>query len=149
MLEEAKLAKAKFIAKPKEKLSPKTPLIFNRCILTQEDNNIALHQREQGKKLQTIDIDLSKAEMHKSYIIQRACKVYIASIYQLEATFDILVVAQHQEPSKDKVVALNKRLKWQMENIDQGLIYIPLDLSTAKLYIFVDRSFANNKDFSF
>ena len=35
-----------------------------------------------------------------------------------------------------------------MKNIDQGLIYITLDLPSAKLYIFIDRSFANNKDLS-
>jgi len=35
-----------------------------------------------------------------------------------------------------------------MENIDRGITYVPLDLSTAKLYVFVDGSFANNKDLS-
>jgi hypothetical protein len=35
-----------------------------------------------------------------------------------------------------------------MENIDRGITYVPLDLSTAKLYIFVNRSFTNNKDLS-
>jgi hypothetical protein len=43
---------------------------------------------------------------------------------------------------------LNKRLKWQIKNIHRGLKYIRLELSTAKLYVFVDGSFANNKDFS-
>jgi hypothetical protein len=35
-----------------------------------------------------------------------------------------------------------------MENIDRGITYVPLDLSTAKLYVFVDGSFINNKDLS-
>ena len=35
-----------------------------------------------------------------------------------------------------------------MENIDRGITYIPLDLSTVKLYVFVDGSFVNNKDLS-
>jgi hypothetical protein len=30
--------------------------------------------------------------------------------------------------------------------MDQGLIYILLDLATAKLFVFVDSFFANNKD---
>ena len=56
--------------------------------------------------------------------------------------------AQHQSPSNDDIVRLNKRLKWQMDNLERGLIYIPLDLSTTKIFIFVDGSFANNKDLS-
>lgn len=58
------------------------------------------------------------------------------------------VAAQHQDPSKDDVAALNKRIKWQMEHLDRDIKYIPLQLSTAKLFVFVDGSFANNKDFS-
>jgi hypothetical protein len=35
-----------------------------------------------------------------------------------------------------------------MENQSRGLIYLPINLSTAKLFVFVDGSFANNKDLS-
>jgi hypothetical protein len=35
-----------------------------------------------------------------------------------------------------------------MTHIDRGIKYIVLDLPTAKLFVFVDKSFANNKDFS-
>jgi hypothetical protein len=35
-----------------------------------------------------------------------------------------------------------------MTHIDRGIRYIALDLPTAKLFIFVNRLFANNKDFS-
>ena len=45
-------------------------------------------------------------------------------------------------------MALNKRLKWQLEHLDRGLTYIPLDISTVKLFTFIDGSFANNKDYS-
>jgi hypothetical protein len=48
----------------------------------------------------------------------------------------------------DDVRTLNKRLEWQMMNLDRGIKYIPLDLQRTKLFVFVDRSFANNKDFS-
>ena len=58
------------------------------------------------------------------------------------------MVAQHQEPSKDNASALNKRLKWQMDHLDRGLTYVTLDVPTAKLFVFVNGLFANNKDFS-
>ena len=47
-----------------------------------------------------------------------------------------------------EVAALNKRLQWQLSNLNRGLVYIPLDLKSAKLFVFVDGSFANNKDLS-
>jgi hypothetical protein len=32
--------------------------------------------------------------------------------------------------------------------MDKGIKYIALDLLTTKLFVFVDKSFTNNKDFS-
>jgi hypothetical protein len=59
-IEDEELTRAKFSAKPKELLSPETPLIFNGCILTQKEGDaVELRQKEQGKKLKTVN---SKAE---------------------------------------------------------------------------------------
>ena len=69
-------------------------------------------------------------------------------ICQPEALFDLLVAAQHQQPSDEDIKALNKRLKWQLDNLDRGLRYMDLDLDHTKLFVFVDGSFANNKDLS-
>ena len=35
-----------------------------------------------------------------------------------------------------------------MNHLNQGLFYMSINLSTAKLFVFVDGLFANNKDFS-
>src|SRR6266700_2147901 len=43
---------------------------------------------------------------------------------------------------------LNKQLKWQIKNINRGIKYITLDLEHIKLFIFINGSFINNKDFS-
>ena len=42
--------------------------------------------------------------------------------------------------------ALNVRIKWQMENPERGITFVPLDLERTKLYVFTDGSFANNTD---
>jgi hypothetical protein len=62
-IKDNKLTKAKFSAKPKELLSLETLLIFNGCILTQKEKDVAvkLRQKKQGKKLKTIN---SKAKDH-------------------------------------------------------------------------------------
>jgi hypothetical protein len=143
-LEEEELTKAKLIAKPKEKLSLATPLLFNGCIISLNGDSITLRQKGQGKKINVVDVDSPK----QSYVEQRARGAYIASICQPEASFDLSVAAQHQEPDKNDVLTLNKRLSWQMRNLGRGLLYMPIDLNTAKIFVFVDGSFANNKDFS-
>jgi hypothetical protein len=135
-----------FTAKPKEQLSPENPLIFNGCVLTKNKDTLTMRQKEQGKKIELVNSD--NPDFKEQYIQQRARGAYIASICQPEASFDMSVAAQHQEPTKEDVTALNKRLKWQLENLDRGLNFIPIGLATAKLFVFVDGSFANNKDYS-
>jgi hypothetical protein len=46
------------------------------------------------------------------------------------------------------VIILNKRLKWQLKYFNRRLTYISLNVLTTKLFVFVDGSFANNKDYS-
>jgi hypothetical protein len=123
-------------------------LIFNGCILSQEDDKMVMRQKEQGKKISLVDPDSPDEDLCQSYVQQRARGAYIASVCQPEAAFDMSSAAQHQDPGKEEIAALNNRLKWQMEHLDRGLTYIPIDLATAKLYVFVDGSFANNKDLS-
>jgi hypothetical protein len=56
-IKDNKLTKAKFSAKPKKLLFLETLLIFNGCILTQKKRDVAieLRQKEQGKKLKTVN----------------------------------------------------------------------------------------------
>jgi hypothetical protein len=145
-LENEELQKAKLNAKPIETLSYEEPLIFNGCILRQEDATMTIIQKGQGAKLKLIDP--KSDDRQDQYREQRARGAYIATICQPEALFDLSVAAQHQQPSDEDIKALNKRLKWQLDNLDRGLKYVDLDLNRTKLFVFVDGSFANNKDLS-
>ena len=64
------------MAKPKEKLSLITLLLFNGCILSLNKDFIALRQKGQGKKIDVINVNSPK----QGYVEQRACRIYIASI---------------------------------------------------------------------
>ena len=88
-IKEDKLVKAKFLVKLKEKLTSDTPLIFNDCVLTQKGNIVLLRQKDQGKKIQLIDINAM--DFKQRYVEQRARGVYITSICQSEAVFDLSV----------------------------------------------------------
>ena len=65
------------MAKPKEKLNLTTPLFFNGCILSLNEDFIALYQKGQGKKINIINVNFLKL----GYVEQRACGAYIAFIY--------------------------------------------------------------------
>jgi hypothetical protein len=58
------------------------------------------------------------------------------------------MAAHCQNPTEKDIQALNKQLKWQLKNLDRGIKYIALKLDHMKLFVFVDSSFVNNKDFS-
>jgi hypothetical protein len=58
------------------------------------------------------------------------------------------MAVQYQNLIEDNICALNKHLEWQLKNLDRGIKYITLDLDYLKLFVFIDGSFTNNKDFS-
>jgi len=103
-------------------------------------------QKKQGDKIELIDV--KKTPFRETSVAQRARGAYIATVCQSEAAFDLSVAAQSQNPSDGDAKTLNKRLKWHMENKERGLRFIHINLESAKLFVFVDASFANNKGYS-
>ncbi|CCE32582.1 uncharacterized protein CPUR_06442 [Claviceps purpurea 20.1] len=146
-LEDKELTNAGFLAKPKQTLSPQSPVTFNGCVITQNvDGTIDVSQKGQSKKLALIvpQTDTTKQQ----YVEQRARGAYVATVCQPEACFDLSVAAQTQDPEPEDISRLNKRLQWQIDHQARGLRYIRLDLDKLALYVFVDGSFANNRDLS-
>jgi hypothetical protein len=144
--EEEELANAKFRAKDKTILTEDGPIEFNGGKISLSKDTIILAQKGQSKGLRTID--LADPEAAQRYIEQRARGAYIASVCQPEATYDLSIAAQTTHPTHEDIKALNARIQWQIDNADRGLTYVPINLSHAKLFIFTDGSFANNKDLS-
>jgi transposase InsO family protein len=142
--EDEQLKEAKFTAKPKQVLTAGEPLIFNGGIVSLDGDSITLRQKGQAGNLALVDADAPT--LKQQYVEQRARGAYIASICQPEACFDLSSAAQHQDPTKEDVKALNRRIQWQIDSQSRGLTFVPLDLATASLFVFVDGSFANNKD---
>jgi hypothetical protein len=142
--EDERLEEAAFSAKPKQRLTTEEPLMFNGGIIALHGDVVTLRQKGQAKKLRLINADVPDTK--QQYVEQRARGAYIASICQPEACFDLSSAAQHQDPTLDDIKALNHRIQWQIDSQDRGLTFVPLDLRTAKLFVFVDGSFANNRD---
>ena len=142
--EEEKLAEAAFRAKPKEFLSEDNPIEFNGGKIQLDSHDILFQQKGQASQLRPVDH--TATDRDQQYISQRARGAYVASICQPEASYDLSAAAQVQTPEDKDIEDLNARIEWQIQNPKRGLRYIPLDLNRAKLYIFTDGSFANNKD---
>jgi hypothetical protein len=84
--------------------------MFNRCAVTIEPNGtIHLTQKDQEKKIQPVN--KKGDDPQQEYLEQRARGVYIASICQPEALFDLSIAAQHQNPTAADICTLNKRLE--------------------------------------
>jgi hypothetical protein len=144
--EQEQLEAAQFRAKLKTVLSEQNPVEFNGGRISIVQGNIILTQKGQTDQLRTINTSDKDATQH--YIVQRARGAYIASVCQPEAAFDLSTAAQTTTPGPDDFKNLNVRIQWQIDNPDRGLIFVPLKLEEAKLFIFTDGSFANNKDLS-
>jgi len=48
----------------------------------------------------------------------------------------------------ENAITLNKRLHWQIDNLEHDLRYISLTLKNVKLFLFINSSFTNNRDLS-
>ena len=76
-LEDNKIQKANFSAKPRSELSLTFDLIFDGCMLTQtSDDTMILLQKNQGKKLELIDA--KEGNSQQQYLGQCARGAYIA-----------------------------------------------------------------------
>jgi hypothetical protein len=106
---EKKIQKAAFRAKPKVQLAESSPMKFNGAKFTLDSDQLNLRQKEQGKKLQLINIKAE--ERDQQYLEQRARNAYLASICEPEAAFDLSVAAQAHNPDSDNLTRLNKRLQ--------------------------------------
>src|SRR6266480_7628566 len=141
------------MAKNREKLTYISAIIFNGGkIKLEPDNTIILTQERQCRNLNPVNVKpvnltSSQGKIRTSvtpkdqFIAQRARGSYIASVCQPEATFDLSFAAQVINPNKGDTKHLNKRLQWQIDNPTRGLRFIPLDLDSLQLIIFIDASF--------
>jgi hypothetical protein len=120
--EEKAIVNAKIMTKPRDNLDPNSSLKFNDTIIEHQENDIYLRQISQSDHLQLIQnvniaITSSRNKIRpaltskEQYVTQRARSVYVASICQSKASFDLFLAAQSIEVSSEDITTLNKRLQ--------------------------------------
>ena len=125
-----------------------------------KENSLELTQERHCQNLgvvlhEAVNLTSSRGVIRKSvlpkgqYIAQRARGAYIATVCQPEAAYDLSTAAQVTSPIEQNEKKLNKRLKWQSDNVSRGLRFVPLKTEASlRLIVFTDASFANNADLS-
>ncbi len=121
--EEKAIVKAKIMTKSREKLDSKNSIKFNDTVITRlENDNIYLNQIIQSGHLQSIkkvNVDtissrdvIRNLTSKEQYVTQRARGAYLASICQLEASYDLSVTVQSIDHSSSfsDIEVLNKRI---------------------------------------
>jgi hypothetical protein len=124
-LKEKKLIRAHLTSKKREKLNLIISIKFNNelIILNNDDNSLLLTQSKQFEQIKLINLSFSinltssREEIRKmitlkdQYIAQRTQNVYIATISQFEARFDLSFAAQIINLKEKDAKRLNQRLQ--------------------------------------
>jgi hypothetical protein len=122
-LEQNELNRARLIFKQREKLTSTISIKFNDDLISLSDNFLLLTQSKQFDQIKlinlssSINLTSSREEMRKmitfkdQYIAQRARDAYIATISQLEASFDFSLAAQIINFKEEDAKRLNQRLQ--------------------------------------
>jgi hypothetical protein len=121
--EEKELKSFGILHKDRDQLMSGRSIKFNETIIDLSDESISL--RQEIRSIENISLIQNQKASSTSfrrtirnqlspknqYVTQRARETYLASICQLEASFDLSHAAQSIEFIKDDIMTLNKRLK--------------------------------------
>ena len=124
--EETEIMEAKFKAKTQIILENGASRDFNGCRMTIEADSIMVVQKNQVEKL--VFVDIKDNAKKQQYVEQHTCGAYIASICQMEATFDYSIAAQSKKPSNEDIALFNKRKQWQLDHKLRGLRFKTINL---------------------
>ncbi len=159
-LEENELTRTRLTFKKREKHISTISIKFNDDLIFLSDKFLLLTQSKQFDQINLISLSFSvnltsfceeiikMITFKDQYIVQKARDVYIATISQFEAIFDLSFAAQTINLKEEDAKRLNQRLQWQLNNLIRELRFVSLDvnLNQLKLMIFIDAAFANTLD---
>jgi hypothetical protein len=126
VVEKEAIHSAKIMTKTREQLTSENSLKFNDTRIERIDSDEAIYFRQKThiqdiQLIQSTDIIITSARdkmrikliTKEQYVTQRARDVYLTSICQFEASFDLSHAAQFTDSTfcSDDVTTLNKRLQ--------------------------------------
>lgn len=134
-----------FKSKPLDILKIDTDLKFNGAELSYREDNLLLRVPKHISKLRIIQKENMSRE---EYVSQRARGGFIASTCRPDLSHRFSFAAQFVSPQPKDFKLLNNTIQACLDTENDGLKFVPLDLSTMFFAIFIDASFATNEDLS-
>lgn len=140
-LDEEQTASARFRCKPRTAIATK-PITFNginisRTTFDQTKHKYSINQTDKINKLSIVNDQ-------KDFTSHRALAQYIGVNARPDVCAPVQLVAPGSTPTTDEEYKLFKRtVKHLKATSTQGLHYVPLDLTTTRLVLLTDSSFAN------
>lgn len=132
---------AEFDTKPVNILDENNYLKFNSAIISCRDETYLITQPGHFRKLTVLDVNnATKAD----YVAEQALAAYIAVIYRSDATYAFSITSQITDPQKKDIKNLNKMITTMLSSLDKGNKFVPFDLNSLVMAVFVDAGFASN-----
>lgn len=134
-----------FDTKPAKFLNNGDRLKFNGAIISSNGQTFSITEPDHINKLKELDVNSSTAA---DFVAERARGAYIAAICRPDATYAFSIASQITKPEKKDFKQLNKTISRTLNGVNKGINFIPLDLDTVFMAVFVDAGFAANPDSS-
>lgn len=135
----------RFKSSPLESLLNGGSLTFNGAKLSRDGDRLTLTTADHIAKMYLVD---TESVAREEYASQRARGGYIASICRPDLMFGFAYAAQFPDPGPKQAKELNKTIPKAIASPTKGLRFVPLELATMDMAIFIDASFAGNADLS-
>lgn len=135
----------RFETNPLQTLTRDAPLKFNGATVKYAGENLILNSAHNVQKLRCIAIEKEKS-VRDCYVSQRARAAYITSVCRPDLQYRFAYAAQFPDPTLTEAKYLNKGIQELIDTSERGLTYVKLDIDSMYLALFVDASFAGNKD---
>ena len=134
-----------FRCKERTILNEGKTLHFNGMAVTNTREAYCISVSDKIQRLALLNIrNTTKDE----YISQRARGAYIAAVCRPDLTFAFSYAAQVVNPELKDFKFLNKHLNRCLQSSDVGMKFVKLNVESVSISVFVDASFAKNRDFS-
>lgn len=142
---EEERASKEFECKPAKFLKDGDKLKFNGATISQHGRSYRISQPDHIKKLNPLD---AKNVTTADFVAERARGAYIAAVCRPDVTYSFSVASQITNPERIDFKALNNAIISMLNSPEKGLNFVPLDLDSIVMAVFVDAGFGANLDSS-
>ena len=134
-----------FECKPAKFLKDGETLKFNGATISQHGRSYSITQPDHIKTLKVLDVENATTA---DFVAERARGAYIAAVCRPDATYAFSVSSQITKPERTDFKNLNNAISSLLNSIEKGLNFVPPDLDSIVMAVFVDAGFGANLDSS-